>query len=148
MQLISFLFLFFFHNSPVGNFWSNNLDQSLAKAKQDHKYVVLNFSGSDWCGPCIRMHKEVFNTTTFQQYANGKLIMVNLDFPRQKKNQPSAEQIRINENGAERYNPKGFFPFTVLLDEKGNVLRSWEGFYKSGTENFIAELEALTRPRP
>lgn len=145
MQFLTILFLFIFQNGYVGDFWNTNLDKSLTRAKQEHKYILLNFSGSDWCGPCIRMHKELFNTPEFQTYSSGKLIMVNLDFPRQKKNQPSPEQQGINERGADRYNPKGYFPYTLLLDERGNILRSWEGFYKQGTSTFISELESLIK---
>jgi thioredoxin-related protein len=124
--------------------WMSNIDQAMAKARQEHKYILLNFSGSDWCGPCIRMHQEIFNTEQFQEMAARKLVMVNADFPRSKKNQLSAEQQKLNEQLADRYNPKGYFPYTLLLDENGAVMRSWEGFYSGGAGSFTELVDKLT----
>ena len=84
--------------------------------RKEHKFILLSFSGSDWCGPCIRLHKEVFGSNAFEQLANEKLILVNADFPRYKKNQLSVSQQKINDALAEKYNKKGEFPLTVLLN--------------------------------
>jgi len=84
------------------------------------------------------MHREIFDTDAFRQMAEEKLILVQADFPRQKKNQPEPAQIKRNEAMAERYNPSGIFPFTVLLDPNGKVLLTWEGFYKEGASRFSA----------
>jgi thiol-disulfide isomerase/thioredoxin len=65
--------------------WHNNLDEAKQLAKKEHKYILLNFSGSDWCGPCIRLHKEILETEAFLKFANNSLILVNADFPRLKK---------------------------------------------------------------
>jgi thioredoxin-related protein len=58
-----------------------NLDEAKQVAAKEHKYILLNFSGSDWCGPCIRMHKEMFDDSMFQQFASETWVMVNLIFP-------------------------------------------------------------------
>ncbi|MES1225015.1 MAG: thioredoxin family protein, partial [Bacteroidota bacterium] len=47
--------------------WHNNLSEAKELAKKEHKHIMLNFSGSDWCGPCIRMHEEIFDNNTFKQ---------------------------------------------------------------------------------
>lgn len=141
---IAFLLWFYPMAEPV---WLTDLDAAIQKARVEHKFVLLNFSGSDWCGPCIRMHKEVFNTEGFQQLADKKLVMVNADFPRLKKNQLPAAQQKINESLAERYNPGGSFPLTLLLDENGKVISAWEGFYNGGAVAFTAAIDQLTHKR-
>lgn len=135
---------FFVHGDPP---WLNNLIEAKEKARLEHKYVLLNFSGSDWCGPCIRMHREIFNTVEFQEVATKKLVLVNADFPRLKKNQLPASQQVMNEQMADQYNPKGYFPYTLLLDENGNVIKSWEGFFTEGPTAFRLLVDALTPPK-
>jgi thioredoxin-related protein len=65
--------------------WQHNLNDAFAQAQKEHKYILLNFSGSDWCGPCIKMHRDIFDNATFEKYASTELVLVNADFPRQKK---------------------------------------------------------------
>ena len=127
--------------------WLTNFKEASQKAQEEHKYILLNFSGSDWCAPCIRMHKDIFNTPEFQRIAEKKLVMVNADFPRLKKNQLPVQQQQLNEEMAEKYNPKGNFPFTLLLDEKGKVVKTWEGFYSGGAMEFSQLIDQLTTPQ-
>src|SRR5262245_26875706 len=91
--------------------WMVNFDNAKTTAARDHKYILLNFSGSDWCGPCIKMKKEVFENDLFLSIAEDQLVLVRADFPRTKKNQLSKEQTQHNERLAELYNPDGKFPF-------------------------------------
>lgn len=121
--------------------WKLNFTEAKALAESDHKMILLNFSGSDWCGPCIKLKKEVFESSAFEQFASENLVLVRADFPRQKKNQLDKAQVDKNEALAEKYNPKGLFPLTVLIDSKGNIVKAWEGFQPS-TETFIADLRA------
>jgi thioredoxin-related protein len=119
--------------------WGHDLTEAFQSAKKEHKYILVNFSGSDWCGPCIRLHKEVFVMEDFLKLANEKLVLVNADFPRYKKNQLPAAQQKINDAIAERYNTKGSFPLTVLVDQDGNTIKEWEGFPSSPIE-FINDI--------
>jgi thioredoxin-related protein len=107
--------------------WHFNLDEARQIAKKENRYILLNFSGSDWCGPCIRMRKEIFENEAFSKMADTELVLVNADFPRLKKNQLAPAQQQINNRIAEQYNAKGKFPFTVLLDANGKVLKDWDG---------------------
>ncbi len=109
-------------------------------AKTEHKYILLNFSGSDWCGPCIRLKKEFFDTDIFRTMADSELVLVNADFPRNKKNQPSADQQKINDGMADKYNEKGIFPYTLLLNSEGKVLGRWEGLPNETPESFIQDI--------
>ncbi|HLK30604.1 MAG TPA: thioredoxin family protein [Puia sp.] len=120
--------------------WHNNLDEAIQLAKKEHKHILLNFSGSDWCGPCIRMHKEIFDNAVFAQMADTELVMVNADFPRMKKNQLTKEQQKLNNAMADKYNPQGKFPYTVLLNADGKVLKEWDGLPGETPENFTIEI--------
>jgi thioredoxin-related protein len=123
--------------------WYNNLEEAKKIAKKEHKYILLNFSGSDWCGPCIRLHKEILENEIFQTFASKNLVMVNADFPRLKKNQLPAAQQKLNDGIAERYNSQGIFPLTVLLTENGKILKQWEGYPKVSTSQFVDEIKLL-----
>lgn len=134
------LFTTFNVNSPE---WMTDFDKAKTEAAGSGKLILLNFSGSDWCIPCIRLHKEIFQTEAFEKYAEEHLILVNADFPRLKKNQLSKEQIKKNEKLADKYNAGGAFPLTLLLDADGKVLKQWNGFPKGSAEEFRGEINAL-----
>ena len=121
--------------------WHYNMDEVKLLAKKEHKHNLLNFSGSDWCGPCIKLHKELFASAPFQNFAEANLVMLNADFPRLKKNQLPKEQQKINDALADQYNSKGSFPLTVLLNENGKVIKAWEGTPKGSQEEFVEELQ-------
>jgi thioredoxin-related protein len=120
--------------------WHRNLSEAQIIAQKEHKYILLNFSGSDWCGPCIRLKKEFFESDVFKNMADTQLVLVNADFPRNRKNQPAPEQQKINDEIADKYNPQGKFPFTLLLNEKGSVMNSWEGLPNKSPEIFVEEI--------
>jgi len=139
MKVLSFLIITAFFS--INQEWNTSFEQAKVKAANENKLILLNFSGSDWCGPCIKLHKDIFDSEAFVEYAKRNLVLVNADFPRSKKNMQSKEQVKANEALAEKYNSKGVFPYTLLLDANGKVLKSWEGYPKLSTEEFIDELK-------
>jgi len=120
--------------------WLTNFEKAKTEATATKKRIVLNFSGSDWCGPCIRLKKEIFDSEAFTNYASGKLVLLNADFPRYKKNELPKQQVKENEALADKYNAEGKFPFTVLLDANGKVLKQWEGLPNETPEEFVSEI--------
>ena len=126
----------------TANSWETDFEKAQQTAQTEHKFIVLNFSGSDWCGPCIRMHKEIFESDVFRKYASDHLVLVNADFPRLKKNQVSAEQLKKNNKLAQTYNTEGNFPYTLLLSADGKVLKTWDGLPKVTAEEFTNEVKA------
>jgi thioredoxin-related protein len=128
-------------NNPV---WFNDFNKAKIEAATSGKYILINFSGSDWCGPCIRLHKEIFESEAFVNFADKNLILVNADFPRLKKNQLSKDQQKRNEAVADQYNPQGHFPYTVLVDGTGKVLKTWDGFPNETPEKFLSDINAVT----
>lgn len=120
--------------------WSSDLDAAKKQAQQENKMILLNFSGSDWCGPCIRLHKEIFNSETFAAYAKDRLVLLNADFPRLKKNQLAKSRQLQNNKLADEYNAGGAFPLTLLLDANGKIIKRWEGLPNETPEAFVKEI--------
>lgn len=113
----------------VAQDWNTDLGVAKKKAFAENKNILLVFSGSDWCLPCITMDKEVWPSDAFKQAANN-WVLLRADFL-QKKGNP--EPVNVNDMKmilAEKYNRDGFFPYFVMLDKNGKVLS------KSGYEDF------------
>lgn len=123
--------------------WQTNFETAKKIAKEKHELILLNFSGSDWCGPCMRLRKEILDNEVFTKMADTHLVMVNADFPRNKKNQLDAQTRKQNDALADKYNPEGKFPFTLLLDEDGKVLKTWDGFPDESAQQFSEEVENI-----
>jgi thioredoxin-related protein len=138
-KLISLVAAVFIMSAAIGAD-STYLQKAEAAAASQHKYILLNFSGSDWCIPCIKMKKTIFETDTFRHYVAGNLVWMNADFPRSKKDLGKAT-IRQNEQLAEQYNKSGAFPFTLLLNEKGDIVKTWDGFPNIPPEEFIKQVD-------
>jgi len=127
--------------------WEPDFNNALQKAHDENKLVLLNFSGSDWCGPCISFRKDYLESTAFGTYSDAHLVMVNADFPRKSKNQPPADVIKRNEMLAEKYNKEGTFPLTLLLDANGKVLKRWAGKPTESLDEWLKELETIDTKR-
>jgi thioredoxin-related protein len=126
--------------------WLGDFNEATSEAAKTHKYILINFSGSDWCGPCIRERKEILENEVFEKYASDHLILVRADFPRQKKNQLSPDQVKRNEALADKYNPDGKFPYTILVDEHGKVVKDWDGFPNESPQNFVGQIARFAGP--
>ncbi len=137
MKLITILLLFVL---PIQ--WEPSFENAKKIAKEKHQLILLNFSGSDWCGPCIMLRKDYLENDTFTKLANDHLVMVNADFPRKKKNIGTPEQIIRNEALAEQYNKGGAFPLTLLLNAEGKVLKSWQGKPDVSVDKWVQEIQA------
>ena len=122
--------------------WLKDLSAAQAQAKASNRPVLAVFSGSDWCKPCIIYEQEVFATPEFAAYAKGKLVLAHFDFPRQKRNQPSAAQVKMNEAAAAQLNREGDFPLAVILSPEGKVLAK-TGYIAGGAAAFEAYLKKV-----
>jgi thioredoxin-related protein len=102
------------------------------------------FSGSDWCAPCIKLDKSIWQSAEFKDYASSNLILERADFPKKKQNQLDAGIKKQNEGLAERYNKDGIFPLVVVLDSKGEVLGKTS--YKNvSPKEYIAVLNSFIK---
>jgi len=133
--LSNFLFL----SSP----WETDFERARQSAQSEHKLILLNFSGSDWCGPCIRMHEDIFENSSFVQYADNHLVLVNADFPRLKKHKLPEDLQKKNDQLADKYDKDGIFPLTLLITPDGNVIKKWEGNPQTTPETFVSQIKAI-----
>jgi thioredoxin-related protein len=123
--------------------WLGDFNSATNEAAKENKLIMINFSGSDWCVPCIRLRHEILESATFESYAKDHLVLVRADFPRQKKNQLDAAQVKRNEALADKYNPDGAFPLTLLVDKNGKVWKKWDGFPNESPEKFVEEVKEI-----
>ena len=119
--------------------WMTNYDDALKKAKAENKTVMLDFSGSDWCGWCKRLEKEVFSQKAFKDYAKDNLVTVVLDFPREKK--ISDAEKKQNMALMKKYKVRGF-PTIILLNSDGEKIAQ-TGYRRGGAEAYVKHLKAL-----
>jgi protein disulfide-isomerase len=119
--------------------WLTDLPKAQAQAKAEDKIVLVDFTGSDWCGWCIKLQKEVFSKPDFLQWASGNAVLVEVDFPKRK--QLSADQRRANDALAKKYNIEGF-PTLIVLSGEGKKLGTL-GYMEGGPKAFIAEMRRL-----
>ena len=114
--------------------WGDDYKAALATAATENKRVLLDFTGSDWCGWCIRMRETTFDHPAFKEFANKNLVLVEIDFPQGKTLRPEVKK----QNAAlqEQYQVQGF-PTLVLLDPQGKVIKQQSGYIPGGPAGFI-----------
>jgi thioredoxin-related protein len=125
---------------PTHEGWKTDFELAKTEATESNKYILLNFSGSDWCRPCMQMKRNIFEDASFVKFASEKLILVNADFPRSKKNQLDRSIQKQNEQLAETYKVE-MLPLTILLDASGKELKRWEGSYDGSVDSFVRSLK-------
>ena len=122
--------------------WLDDYKKAQEEAKAGNKILLLNFTGSDWCGWCIKFDRDVLSKPQFKEYARNNLVLVELDFPRVKTQ--SAELQKQNRQLAQQYEVVGF-PTIIALNSDGQKLWEYDGYFAGGPEAFIAELEKLRK---
>lgn len=139
--ILSFLFIStsLFVNAQV---WQTDFDEAQKMATEQDRNIVLVFSGSDWCAPCIKLETEIWSTEEFKDYSRDNFVLLKADFPRKKKNKLADEQQEKNNQLAEKYNTKGYFPLVVVLDNSGKVLGT-TGYEKMEPSEYIKLLSSF-----
>jgi protein disulfide-isomerase len=133
-----------FSSVAVAADWQTDYAKALQAGRAQNKRVLLDFTGSDWCGPCIQLRKQVFSRPDFAAYAEKNLVLVEIDYPQRKK-QP-AELVTQNERLSKQYgiDEKGF-PTVVLLDPNGKTLREFNGYSGESVAELIAWIEGKAK---
>jgi protein disulfide-isomerase len=129
------------HSARAEANWLTDFEKAQAAAKAEHKLLLLDFTGSDWCGWCKILQKEVFSQPEFQEYAAKNLVLMTIDFPRAKP--LSAEVRKQNQTLAQRFEIRGF-PTIVVLDSDGKPI-GMLGYQPGGPQAFIKELNQLPK---
>ena len=127
-----------FQLSASDSSWLTDLDKAKEQAKKENKLVLIDFTGSDWCGWCIKLDKETFSKSEFKDYAKKNVVLVELDFPR-KKEQPE-ELKKANQALKSKFGVKGF-PTLVILNSDGKEVWKQPGYLAGGPKAMIEKLE-------
>ncbi|WP_333809833.1 thioredoxin family protein [Flavobacterium sp.] len=124
--------------------WNYNFEEAKKIAAEQDKNIIIVFSGSDWCAPCIKLDKNIWQSDTFKKEAAKQWIIVRADFPRKKANELPKEQMDRNRKLADKFNPDGSFPLVVILDNNGKVLGKM-GFKNVSPEEYIKMIHAFEK---
>jgi len=119
--------------------WETDFEKALATAKASGKYMLLDFSGSDWCGWCIRLEKEVFSQDAFKDFAKENLVCVLVDFPRAKEQTDELKQQNLEL--ARKYNIKGY-PTIIILSPNGEPV-GITGYLQGGPWEYARHLKKI-----
>lgn len=119
--------------------WLTDAPAAFARAAKENKPVLMDFTGSDWCGWCQRLDKEVFSTVAFATYAKKNLILLKVDFPRSLKQTDSEKQQ--NQALGAKYRIEGY-PTLVLVRADGTE-RGRLGYQPGGPDPWLAALDKL-----
>ena len=126
-------------SSEAAEGWKTDYAAALEQAAKENKMVLLDFTGSDWCGWCIKLQKDTFSKSEFKKFAEQSPVLVELDFPRGKAQ--SDELKKQNEDLAEKFGVQGF-PTLVLLDPLGKEAARNIGYLQGGPDAFIQWVKA------
>jgi len=122
---------------PAG--WTTDYEAALKQAKAENKSVLIDFTGSDWCGWCIKLDREVFSQPAFKEYAQKDLVRVYIDFPRGK---PQSDALKEkNKELAEKFGVQGL-PTIVILNSEGQMIGK-TGYQRGGAENYVEHLQEI-----
>lgn len=122
--------------------WKSSFEEAKSQAIAENKNIILVFSGSDWCAPCIKLDKTIWQSAEFKREADQKWVLYKADFPKKKANLLAAEITSSNKKLASEYNKSGNFPLVLLLDKTGKVL-GITGYKNTSPEQYIQLIHAF-----
>jgi thioredoxin-related protein len=142
-KLLPFLLLFLASVPLVHADWTTDYKAALVQAKQQNKLVLLDFTGSDWCGYCKLLDKEVFSDASFKDFTTKTFIPVTVDFPHGTKLPDALTQQ--NDQLQQQFKVDGF-PTLIVVDADGRELGRMEGYDPgSGPKAVIGQLQKYSK---
>jgi thioredoxin-related protein len=124
--------------------WQSNFEAAKTLALKENKNILLVFSGSDWCAPCIKLENIVWKSEAFKSESEKNWVIYKADFPKKKANQLTSELMESNNRLAEKYNRNGNFPLVVLLDKTEKVI-GMTGFKNISPAEYIQLIHSLEK---
>jgi protein disulfide-isomerase len=124
--------------SPASEGWQTDYSAALAQAGKEHKLVLLDFTGSDWCVWCIKLAKDIFSQSEFKEFAAKNLVLVELDFPSGK---PLPDEVKAQNSAlAAKFGIEGF-PTLILVDAGGKEVARHVGYLPGGPDSLVKWVE-------
>ena len=121
--------------------WQQNFDNALRLSKESGKPVFAFFTGSDWCGWCIRLDREILSKQEMKKYLSDNFILFKADFPQQN---PPPENIMVkNHELMQKYGVRGF-PTIVITDASGKAL-GMTGYMRGGPDAMKKALDKYVK---
>ena len=140
--LISFLSIGFLSAQEKAELnWHTDFEKAQTIAKKEHKPIVLLFTGSDWCPPCMAMHRDLFHNKEFIKLAK-KVVLVLVDFPRRK---PMSTEQRMKNSALARKYHQGGVPTFVALTPDGKIIDKISGYMFGHPERDITFFEKVIK---
>lgn len=123
--------------------WTEDYAKAVEKAKAENKNILLDFTGSDWCGFCIALDKEVFATPKFKSWAKEKVVLVKVDFPHSK---PQSAKLKEQNADLKKKFPFNGYPTIVIVDPDGKQVAKKTGYSPgSGPAAYIEALDGSSK---
>ena len=130
-------------SKSVPNGWGEDFAAAQKTAEKENKLILLAFSGSDWCGWCVKMDKEVYSDKKFIKKAKEKFVLVMIDSPRNKEILTKLAQ-RQNPTLTAKYSVRGF-PCSVVVKPNGDEVKRFGGYQRGGPDAFLAMLDEVAK---
>ncbi|WP_179955120.1 thioredoxin family protein [Maribacter luteus] len=124
--------------------WQADYAHAVSISQKENKPIVLVFSGSDWCAPCIKLERDIWQSQEFIKYSKENYVLYRADFPRKKSNQLPPEMAQQNSKLAETFNRNGYFPLVVVLNPYEEVLGT-TGYKKISPDQYISMLNSFIK---
>jgi thioredoxin-related protein len=121
--------------------WFEDFDQACAAAAEQGKDLLVDFTGSDWCGWCIRLDEEVFEHEAFFGPISEGYVLLKLDFPNGEEIKSKVPNPERNAEISEKYSVNGF-PTILLMNHFGEVFAS-TGYQEGGPESYVKHLDEI-----
>ena len=122
--------------------WEEDFSAACTTAEKEGKLVLLAFSGSDWCGWCVKMDKEIYSQKKFISAAKKNFVLVMIDSPR-NKDILSKKAVKQNPELVKKYGIRGY-PSTVIVRPSGEEVKRFGGFQSGGVEAFLEALKVVS----
>ncbi len=120
--------------------WTDNWEAAKARSKEEKKPILIYMTGSDWCGWCKKLEKEVISKEAFMDFAKEHFVLMEADYPRQKE---QAAELKEQNAALKKKYLAGGYPTIWLLDAEGNKLSGDLGEIEGGVDGYIAKLKEL-----
>lgn len=120
--------------------WLTDFEAAKKQAKEQNKPILINFTGTDWCGWCIKIEKEIFSKDEFKAYAKENLILMEVDFPEKKK---QTDEVKAQNKKLDKEFKIEGYPTIFLIDAEGKKLSEDIGYREGGAQAYVDHLKEL-----
>ncbi len=138
LSIVCLFTMFLTLSAAETSLWGTDYNKATVQAKAENKPLLINFTGSDWCGFCIILDREVFSQKPFLEFAKKNLVLLKVDFPRKKDQSKKLKEQ--NSELAKKFQVRGF-PTIYLMSPEGEVLAEMSGYRRGKSADYLERLK-------